>query len=152
MLPRRYFREFDWMFDRLFPERMKSVFDDQSVWAPTLEVFERKGEFVVRADLPGLKKEDITIEVTDRELILKGERTREKEEKNENFYRAEREYGTFLRTIPLPEGVKAEDAKAVAKDGVLEIRMPLAKALPGAKRLEIQEAAAPAPEKAKTAA
>lgn len=152
MLPRRYFRDFDWMFERLFPERIKSVFDDAAVWAPTLEVFERKGDFIVRADLPGMKKGDITIEFTDRELTLKGERSREKEDKGENFYRSEREYGSFFRTVPLPEGVKVNDAKAVVKDGVLEIRMPLARALSSTKRLEIEEAPAIADKPAKSAA
>jgi HSP20 family protein len=94
------------------------------VWAPTIEVFERNEKFVVRVDLPGLKKEDVKIQVTHDELTIEGERKFEKEEKEEGFYRSERTYGTFCRRIPIPEHVKAEDAIAAFKNGVLEIEMP----------------------------
>jgi HSP20 family protein len=94
------------------------------MWAPALEVFEREDKFVVRVDLPGLKKEDVKIEVTHDELTLQGERKLAKEEEQEGFYRTERTYGTFYRRIAIPEHVKAEGAMATFKDGVLEIAMP----------------------------
>ena len=94
------------------------------VWFPELEVFERADKFVVRVDLPGLKKEDVKIAVTHDELTIEGERKLEKEEKKEGVYRSERTYGTFFRRILLPEHVKAENAVAAFKDGVLEIEMP----------------------------
>ena len=95
------------------------------MWAPALEVFERDNKFVVRAELPGLKKEDVKIEVTHDELTIEGERKLAKEEKEEGgFYRTERRYGTFYRSISIPEHVKAEAAAATFKDGVLEIEMP----------------------------
>jgi HSP20 family protein len=93
-------------------------------WVPELEVFERDNKFFVRVDLPGLKKEEVKIEVTADELTIEGERKFEKEEKKEGFYRTERTYGTFYRRIVLPEHVKAEAAVATFKDGVLEIEMP----------------------------
>ena len=93
-------------------------------WAPELEVFERDNKFFVRVDLPGLKKEDLKIEVTHDELTIEGERKLAKEEKQEGFYRSERTYGTFYRRIAIPEHVKAEDATATFKDGVLQIEMP----------------------------
>jgi HSP20 family protein len=76
-------------------------------------------------DLPGLKKEDVSVEVTHGHLALSGERKREKEEKKDNFYHSEREYGGFYRAVPLPEGVKLEDVKATFSDGVLEVSVPL---------------------------
>lgn len=93
-------------------------------WAPEIEVLERNDKFVVRVDLPGLKKEDLKIEVTHDELTIEGERKVETEKKEEGFYRTERTYGTFYRRIGIPEHVKAEGAVAVFKNGVLEIEMP----------------------------
>jgi HSP20 family protein len=94
------------------------------MWVPAIEVFERKEKFVVRVELPGLKKEEVKIEVTHDELTIEGERKVEKEEKEEGLYRTERTYGRFFRRIEVPEHVKAEDAVATFKDGVLEIEMP----------------------------
>ena len=82
------------------------------MWVPAIEVFERDEKFIVRADLPGLKKEDVKIEVTHDELTIEGERKLEKEEKEEGLYRTERMYGKFLRRIEIPEYVKAEGAVA----------------------------------------
>ena len=94
------------------------------MWAPNLEVFERDDKFFVRVDLPGLKKDDVKIEVSHDELTIEGERKLAKEEKEEGFYRTERSYGTFYRRIAIPEHVKGEAATATFKDGVLEIEMP----------------------------
>ena len=94
------------------------------MWAPEIEVFERNQMFFVRVDLPGLKKEDVKIEVTHDQLTIEGERQLEKEEKDEGSYRTERTYGRFLRRIEIPEYVKAENAAATFKNGVLEIEMP----------------------------
>ena len=94
------------------------------VWAPDLEVFERDNKFFVRVDLPGLKKEDVKIEVTHDELTIEGERKFATEEEQGGFYRTERTYGTFCRRIAIPDHVKAESATATFKDGVLLIEMP----------------------------
>ena len=96
----------------------------QAIWSPQIEVFEQKGQFIVRADLPGLNKEDVKIDITDDALTIQGERRQEHEESREGYYRSERGYGSFYRSIPLPEGVKADEAKANFRDGVLEITMP----------------------------
>ncbi len=149
----RFGRDFESLFDRLgFMNRMPlmTIEPVERMWAPDVEMFERGNELIVRADLPGLRKEDVTVEIGDNELILKGERKREKEEKQEGFYRAERTYGSFYRTIPLPEGVKLDQAKALVIDGVLEVKMPLAKIEQKRRRLEIAEPASG--EKAKHAA
>jgi len=100
-------------------------FDADSSWSPKIDVFERDNRLVTRVDLPGMKKEDITVEVTDGHLALSGERKREREEKKDNVYRSECEYGSFYRAVPLPQGVKLEDVKATFKDGVLEVSTPL---------------------------
>jgi HSP20 family protein len=93
------------------------------VWAPEVEVFERAGELVVRADLPGLNKDDIKIDVTDRAITIEGERKQEHEESDNGYYRSERSYGRFSRRIPLPEGVDIDTANADFRDGVLEVTL-----------------------------
>jgi len=80
---------------------------------------------VTRVDLPGMKKDDLTVEVTDGHLALSGQRKRETEEKKDNIYRSEREYGDFYRLVPLPDGVTLADVKATFADGVLEVSVPL---------------------------
>ncbi len=111
----------------------------QSVWSPQVEVFEREGQLVVRADLPGLNKEDVKVEVTDDSITISGERKSEHEEKGEGFYRSERSYGSFYRSIPLPEGVSADEANATFKNGVLEITMQAPQRQQRGRRLEIKE-------------
>jgi HSP20 family protein len=96
-----------------------------SFWYPQVEVSERGGNLVVCADLPGLRKEDVQIEIHDDYLLLQGERRQEQEENQGGVYRSERSYGRFFRTIPLPEGTEPDQAKANFKDGVLEVTIPL---------------------------
>jgi len=97
---------------------------EMETWAPQVEVFHRNNELVVRADLPGLSKDDVKVDVTDDQLIIQGERKREHQEEREGVYRSERSYGSFYRAIPLPEGAIGDQAKATFKDGVLEVVMP----------------------------
>jgi len=115
---------------------------EEAAWNPGIDVFERDKRLVTKVDLPGLKKEDIKVEVTDGYLTISGDRKREEEEKKDDFYRCEREYGSFYRAVPLPEGVKLEDVKATFVDGVLEVSVPLpAKAETKGRTIEIQEGA-----------
>jgi HSP20 family protein len=102
----------------------------QGLWTPQVEVFERDKEFVIRADLPGLTRDDINVEATDEGITIEGERKQESEEKDGGYYRSERSYGKFVRTFPLPAGVMAEDADASFHDGVLEITLPKSKREP----------------------
>lgn len=95
----------------------------QPVWSPEIELVHRDGKLVVRADVPGTRKEDLTIEALDDRLVLKGERRSEEKEEREGYFRSERTYGSFVRTIPLPKGVQPETARADLRDGVLEITM-----------------------------
>jgi HSP20 family protein len=112
---------------------------EASMWSPQVEAFEREGKFIVRADLPGLTKDDIKVEVTDDAIKIRGERRQQKEESDEGYYRSERSYGSFYRAIPLPSGVNPEEANATFRNGVLELTMPAPARQPGSRRIEIGE-------------
>jgi HSP20 family protein len=103
-------------------------------WLPPVEILQDDKQMIVRAELPGLKKEDVKIEVLEDHLTIEGERKQEKEETREGYVRTERSYGTFFRSIPLPEGAQADNAKATFKDGVLEVDIPVAVKKPVAGR------------------
>lgn len=120
-----------------------------ATWYPQIDVFEKDGRLVTKIDLPGIKKEDVKVEVTDGHLAISGERKSEAEEKKEGFYRCERQYGSFYRAVPLPEEAKIEDVKAAFSNGVLEVSVPMpAKAQVKPRTVEIQDA----PKAAKSAA
>jgi HSP20 family protein len=90
-------------------------------WAPAVEAFQRGNEFVVRADVPGLSRDDLSVEIGDDQLTIRGERAYDHDEEREGVFRSERAYGSFCRVIPLPEGAVGDSATANFKDGVLEI-------------------------------
>jgi len=100
-------------------------FGEETGWMPAIEVREQDGNLVVCADLPGLNKEDVKVEVSGDALVIEGERKREHEETRSGIHRTERSYGRFYRAIPLPEGADLDKAKAQFKDGVLEVRVPV---------------------------
>jgi HSP20 family protein len=93
-------------------------------WLPAMDVVETDDHFVLTADLPGLGEEDVNIEIEENVLTVSGERKAEHEEKREGFVRVERSYGSFRRSLTLPEGVDAEAVSANFDKGVLEIRIP----------------------------
>jgi HSP20 family protein len=109
-------------------------------WAPEVEVSQKNDQLTIKTDLPGLKKDEISVEVSENAVTIQGERKREHEEEREGYYRSERSYGSFYRVIPLPEGAISDQAKAQFRDGVLEISMPAPPASKG-RRLEISEGA-----------
>ena len=92
--------------------------------APALDLYEEKDDIVVKAELPGIDKDNIEVNITDHQLTIKGKKKKEEETKEENYYRAERSYGAFLRTLELPKDVHADKVKASFKNGVLEVRLP----------------------------
>ena len=112
------------------------------MWTPQIEVQHQNNELVVRADLPGMKREDISVDASEREITISGERRQEQESERGGFYHTERSYGSFTRTIPLPEGAIADQANATFRDGVLEIRMPAPpEQVNRGRKLEIKEGA-----------
>jgi HSP20 family protein len=101
----------------------RTLFDEQR-W-PAVDVFDRNGSLVVKADVPGMKAEDIEVNVNEDSITISGERSEEKEVKEKDYHRSERSYGKFIRQVPLPAGADREKAQATFKDGVLEISFPL---------------------------
>jgi len=125
----RIFENFGFGRSSFLPRRMGSSSRDErsaniGTWMPEIEVSQGNNELVVRADLPGMKKEDVNVNVTDNAITIQGERRQENESERGGVYRSERSYGSFYRQIPLPEGAITDQAKATFKDGVLEIRVP----------------------------
>ena len=104
-----------------------SLLTETTNWWPQVETFRRGDKLVVRADLPGVKKDDVRVQVENDELTISGERREERDEERDGFYRSERSYGRFYRALPLPEGVNAEQCDASFKDGVLEVTLPAPK-------------------------
>lgn len=107
-------------------------------WSPRVEVLHRDGHMIIRAELPGLTKDDVKVEVHDNLVTIQGERKQEKKEEREGCSYSERHYGSFYRAIPLPEGAEGAKASAEFRNGVLEVSMP-ARAEARARRLEIKE-------------
>ncbi|HET6669791.1 MAG TPA: Hsp20/alpha crystallin family protein [Pyrinomonadaceae bacterium] len=148
-LMRRFSEELDRLFgDFSFGGGLNSGFGREfsrfadlegSMWLPQVESFEREGKLVVRADLPGLTRDDINVDIADDAIKIRGERRQENEENEEGYYRSERSYGSFYREIPLPGGVNPEEAKASFNNGVLEITMPAPARQSGSRRIEIGE-------------
>jgi HSP20 family protein len=118
--------------------RFGSGQNDSSEWSPQVEAFQRGDKFVVRADLPGMKKDDVTVEVENNMLTISGERTDEREDNRDGYYRSERSYGQFYRAIPLPEGVNAEQCDATFKDGVLEVSLKVPQQRERSKQIPIR--------------
>lgn len=96
-------------------------------WSPSVDLVKKDDQLVLRADLPGIKPEEVKIEVEDDVLTVSGEHREETEEKKEHYMRRERRYGSFSRSMVLPRGVKADDIEAKCEDGVLEVTIPASK-------------------------
>jgi HSP20 family protein len=98
--------------------------DDFDVRAPAVDLFEEKDDIVVKAELPGMDKDNIEVKLSDSTLTIKGEKKKEEEVKEENYYRSERTHGSFVRNVELPKAVHADKVKATFKNGILEVRIP----------------------------
>ena len=134
LVPWRPFREmeemerrFEDIFGRPFiPAMWRRIPVVEMGWAPAIEVFEKEDKFTVKAELPGMKEEDIDVLVVGDTLTIKGERKAETEVKEEDYYCCERSYGSFSRSIALPSSVDAKKIEASYEDGVLEVSLPKA--------------------------
>jgi HSP20 family protein len=127
--PFRELEEVSTRLNRLFSQPLgRRLMEDEgsllAEWAPAVDVQETEGEYLIKADLPEVKKEDVRVEVQDGLICLQGERKQEKEEKGKKFHRIERAYGRFERRLALPSEVDAQKVAAEFKDGVLKVHLP----------------------------
>jgi HSP20 family protein len=144
-LSREMDRFMDSFFERGFGSMLRDspIRDDEwqtrTLWAPQIDVQQRNDAIVVRADLPGVLKDDVQVEVQDDALVISGQRREEREEggDDQGYRMIERSYGSFYRTVPLPQGTNPDEIEAVMRDGVLKVTLPIAEnARP--RRIQIQ--------------
>src|SRR3954447_23935844 len=119
MKPEPFSREIDRVFDAFFGQT-----DQGRRWVPPVDLVEAEGHFVLKADLPGLGEGDVNIEVQDGTLTISGERKAEHEQREKGWYRIERSFGRFSRSLSLPDGVDPDRIQASFSHGVLEVRIP----------------------------
>jgi len=139
------FREVDDVFDRFFADAFRrwpraTVEGRASAdWAPAADVTETEGEYLIKAELPEVRKEDVSLSVQDGVLTLTGERKQEKRDDNEKVHRVERFHGSFARRFSLPEDADEQSIKAESKDGVILIHIPKHKVVqPQARQIEVR--------------
>jgi HSP20 family protein len=124
-------RDMERMFEDFFGRRIRPFWpgrwlptEGMEISAPAVDVYEEKDDIVVKAELPGMEKDNIEVNISDHFLTIKGEKKKEEETKEKDYYRSERSYGSFLRTVELPKDIHADKVKASFNNGVLEVRMP----------------------------
>jgi len=139
------FRDVDDVFDRFFAETMRrwprQANENRAAldWAPAADVSETEAEYLIKADLPEVRKEDVSITVQDGVLTLAGERKQEKREDSEKLHRVERVYGSFARRFALPENADEQGIRAESRDGVILIHIPKAKVVqPQPRQITVQ--------------
>ena len=127
----RWDRDMERVMEDFFGRRMRPWFAERwprtpemELTAPAVDLYEEKDDIVVKAELPGMEKDNIEVNLADHTLTIKGEKKKEEEVKKENYYRSERFHGSFLRTLELPKDVHGDKVKASFKDGILEVRLP----------------------------
>ena len=125
-------------FDRFFEDfELPRLFPEEREWVPAFDVSETEKEVIVKAEVPGVDKKDIHINLSEGLLTIKGEKKQEKEDENENYHCVERRYGTFSRTMRLPFEVEADKVDATYKHGVLKLTLPKSETAK-AKEIEIK--------------
>ena len=130
-------RDVDRLFDRFLGTEKEGEGGRLGLWMPSIESFTKEGKLYIKAELPGVDPKELDVTVTDRELVIKGERKAEKDEKEKDYTYREISYGSFERRFLIPEGVKTEDLKATFANGILEISVPIAE-VSKAKKVEIK--------------
>jgi HSP20 family protein len=150
---RRFVREMDHLFEDFGIEprwhvprllrRSRKLLERELApldWSPRVDVIQREGQVVIRADLPGMSKDDVKVEVGDDVITIEGERKHEKKEEKEGYFYSECSYGSFYRAIPLPEGAEVAKAAAEFHNGVLEVTVPApVHTEPKARRVEVKD-------------
>lgn len=138
------FADLDTLVNRMMPRfgrlpRLSVEGDGGFEWSPSADISETGKEYLIRAELPGLKKEDVKVTLGDGAITIEGERKQQKDEKTEKFHRVENYYGSFSRTFSLPENIDADAVRCESKDGVLTVHIPKTKTEPKTpKRIAIQ--------------
>lgn len=133
--PDTYFGEMEGYFDRFFRHPFSLMnqpwpfrdFPKIGEISPSIDIFEEGGDMVVKAELPGIAKENLNVAITENTLTITGEKKQEEKVQKKDYHRIERSYGSFCRSFRLPDNVNGEKAKASFKDGVLEVRLPKTK-------------------------
>ena len=127
----RWEHDMDHMMEDFFGRRLRPWWPERwfkgdgfEVRSPAVDLFEEKDDIVVKAELPGMDKDNIEVNLTENRLTIKGEKKKAEEVKEENYYRSERSYGSFVRNIELPKAVHADKVTASVKNGILEVRIP----------------------------
>ena len=123
--------DMDQMFEDFLGRRLSPFWPERwwpatsmKITKPAVDLYEEKDDIVVKAELPGMEKDNIEVNLSDNRLTIKGEKKQEEEVKKEGYYRSERSYGSFVRTLELPRKVQTDKVKAAFKSGILEIRLP----------------------------
>jgi HSP20 family protein len=126
--PFRELEDIQSRLNRLFGQAPSQRSGDEAFffanWSPSVDIQETDKEYLIKADLPEVKKEDVKVELLDGSLTIEGERKQEKEEKGKKFHKVEREYGKFVRRFALPSEIEASKVQAEFKDGVLNVHLP----------------------------
>jgi HSP20 family protein len=123
--------DLDGMFEDFLGRRLRPFWPERwwpaasmKISTPAVDLYEEKDDIVVKAELPGMEKDNIEVNLSGNRLTIKGEKKQEEEVKKEGYYRSERSYGSFLRTLELPTEVQTDKVKAAFKNGILEIHLP----------------------------
>ncbi|MHB8844425.1 MAG: Hsp20/alpha crystallin family protein [Nitrospirota bacterium] len=130
-------REMDRLFNRVLGGERAAEIEGAAAWMPSIESYVKDDKLVIKAELPGIDAKDLDLSITDRELVIKGERKAEKDEKEKDYTYREISYGSFERRFLLPEGVRTEDLKATFTNGILEVSLPVPE-VPKARKIEIK--------------
>jgi HSP20 family protein len=120
MKPEPFSADFDRLFNTLFDRSASAAHG----WTPPMDLVEAEDHFLLRADLPGMREEDVNIEVRDNTLRISGERKAEHDQRERGWYRLERQFGKFSRALTLPEGINPDTIEASFDHGVLEVKIP----------------------------
>ncbi len=139
---RSLFEEIEDIFDRFFGEyEIEPLRERWGAFTPKLDFVEDEKEYRITAEIPGLEEKDIEVTMDENSITIKGEKKEEKEEKAKNYYYRERRFGSFVRTLPLPEDVDKDKVEAKFKNGLLTLRLPKSKeATKSVKKIEVKKA------------
>jgi HSP20 family protein len=131
-------RDLDRVFGRVLSEPIEPLTLSTPAWTPTTDVMREGDDLMVRAELPGMRPEDIEVSVTDRRLTIRGERSEEHENEERGYMFRESRYGSFERTVAIPAGIDASQVRAEYHDGVLEVTVPGAYALSEPRSVKVE--------------